>query len=98
MINRIYEFPTRKSQNQPIDLDNIASIGGVSPVSFLGGNMVGESLCHFEIYLKNGPSFSIVYNSGTYLKCPDIIIDNLQHERQKLIEAWKLYLCPHNSE
>jgi hypothetical protein len=97
---RIYNFPIKDSYSynhltgvkraksfQPVDLDYIVSVGPVSAMSYTGSS-IGESFAYFDLFIKIGQSIRIVQPSGTALQCPDDIIQGLQSDRLKLIEAW----------
>ena len=53
------------------------------------GNVIGESHAQFEIYIKIGQPILITHYSGHMQKCPDELIDVLNKERIKLINAWE---------
>lgn len=53
------------------------------------GNVIDESHAYFEIYIKSDQPILITHYSGHTLKCPDELIDVLNKERIKLINAWE---------
>lgn len=90
---RIYQFPMPQNGNnlsrfQPIDLDYIVSVTPIEVINPMEGNSFRETGATFYIHIKIGQPIPICYPSSTYGVCPIGIVDELEAERTKLIEAW----------
>jgi hypothetical protein len=73
---------------QVIDLDYIVSITPITVINPMEGNSYRETGATFLIYIKIGQPIPICYHSNTYGLYPIGIVDELEAERTKLIEAW----------